>query len=348
MATLFELLSTAYKNKEPHQIQPKTLELAIAHVAENLRAADYLFGRARLLETQQWAEEILAKIRVKFPRSRKYPDTIFATRSALTYTFCLHTERRGSINTDDLYLRIIPELIRQGDAQLVKKRGRLEVFAFRASDDPDTEDGESDRPISPISPISPGTHTYTHVHICSSKNNICVDVGGGGEIGEIGEFAPASPRELDLLGGYLALDLETYAEPKIARRGAPKITSSRDALDPFKGHIRLLTLADEHGNIRSIDFQNNPSGDPYINKILYKPELLPPEIRSALERSTLIIHNAAFDLLWLFVRLGIRPAKVFCTMTASRLLEPLRATSHSLGATLEQFGYHDTEGTRTL
>jgi DNA polymerase-1 len=145
----------------------------------------------------------------------------------------------------------------------------------------------------------------------------------GGENVETAENASSFPRSVDLFGAYLALDLETFADPNVARRGAPKITTSRDALNPFKGSIRLLTIADSADNIRSFDLRTTPT--------------LPAEILDALTRSTLIIHNASFDLLWLFVHLGIRPPKIFCTMTASRLLEPLRATSHSLGATIERF-----------
>ena len=48
-----------------------------------------------------------------------------------------------------------------------------------------------------------------------------------------------------LWSGFLALDLETSAEVKVARRGkTPKITTSGDALRPWKGSIRLVTVAD--------------------------------------------------------------------------------------------------------
>jgi DNA polymerase I-like protein with 3'-5' exonuclease and polymerase domains len=128
---------------------------------------------------------------------------------------------------------------------------------------------------------------------------------------------------LDVLsGGFLALDLETCGEVRVSRRGTPKISASGEALNPWKGEIRLVTIADGKGAVGSFDLREGP---------------LPEEIRAGLERCPLIIHNACFDLLFLKVRLGIVPTKVFCTMTASRLLTPSRSVSHSLGATLERY-----------
>jgi DNA polymerase-1 len=121
---------------------------------------------------------------------------------------------------------------------------------------------------------------------------------------------------------FLAIDLETHAEVKVSRRGkTPKIMVSGDALRPWKGEIRLVSLADDGGNIQLFDLRARP---------------LPPEIHDALGRQLLIVHNASFDLLFLSVRLGIKPKEVFCTLTASRLLTPSHKVSHSLGAVLER------------
>jgi hypothetical protein len=64
----------------------------------------------------------------------------------------------------------------------------------------------------------------------------------------------------------LAVDIETYAEPKIGKKG--KITAIGDALDPFKGEIRLATLADTVGNISQFDLRETAN--------------LPPETLAAL------------------------------------------------------------------
>jgi hypothetical protein len=48
IAALFELVIATAENKKSHTIRPEALELAIAHVAENMKAVDYLFRRAQL------------------------------------------------------------------------------------------------------------------------------------------------------------------------------------------------------------------------------------------------------------------------------------------------------------
>jgi ribonuclease D len=60
-----------------------------------------------------------------------------------------------------------------------------------------------------------------------------------------------------------------------------------------------------------------------------------PEIPDALRSSRLIIHNAAFDMRFLCVKLGVVPENVFCTLTASRLLTPSNSVHHDLGSLLE-------------
>src|SRR5262245_31667451 len=55
-----------------------------------------------------------------------------------------------------------------------------------------------------------------------------------------------------------------------------------------------------------------------------------------LSNSRLIVHNAAFECRWFVEKLGIIPQRVFCTMTASRLLEPLRGVRHGLGHALDR------------
>ena len=55
---------------------------------------------------------------------------------------------------------------------------------------------------------------------------------------------------------FLALDLETCAEVKVSRRGnPPKIKVSQEALRPWKGEIRLVSVADEDGNIQQYDLR---------------------------------------------------------------------------------------------
>jgi ribonuclease D len=135
-------------------------------------------------------------------------------------------------------------------------------------------------------------------------------------------FKGSTGRDLTVLTdrlttSWLALDIETYATSGSGGGGkkGPK-HGEKDALRPWSGAIRLITLTDEAGNITQIDLQKEP---------------FPEHLRYAIEKSTLIAHNAAFDLLFLAVHLGIYPAGVWCTYTASRLLTNGTLTSCKLG-----------------
>jgi DNA polymerase I-like protein with 3'-5' exonuclease and polymerase domains len=117
---------------------------------------------------------------------------------------------------------------------------------------------------------------------------------------------------------FLALDLETQGSLGPGRRVAG------EALDPWKGEIRLITLAEVGGTVSIFDLREYAGGKP------------PASVIEALLSHTLIIHNAAFELRWLGVKLGVWPQRVFCTMTASRLLSPLRKVSHKFGPVVER------------
>jgi DNA polymerase I-like protein with 3'-5' exonuclease and polymerase domains len=117
---------------------------------------------------------------------------------------------------------------------------------------------------------------------------------------------------------FLGLDIETHGGME-AKKRVPK-----EALDPWKGEIRLVTLADESGKVSMFDLRGLPGGK------------LPAATLEALMNHTLIIHNAAFDLKWLGVKFGLWPKRIFCTQTASRLLAPLRVVSHKFGDVVER------------
>jgi DNA polymerase-1 len=117
---------------------------------------------------------------------------------------------------------------------------------------------------------------------------------------------------LDLTGASrIALDIETYGEGK------------GDGLDPWKGDIRLLTLRRENGTIWIID----------LRAIGY--ELGP--IKSILEETGIIAHNAKFDLLWLQVKCGLFAKRVHCTLTAARLLVVGTKPGNNLDQCLERY-----------
>ena len=117
------------------EIREDTLSIAIDHVAQCLGAVKSLVGSAKRFETRQQAEAILSQIRHRFSVDSIYPDTIYVGRGKLTRVFCPNPKRMGSLQTDELYNEILPYLIETGEAQLCFKEGKLEVYAFRASDE---------------------------------------------------------------------------------------------------------------------------------------------------------------------------------------------------------------------
>ncbi len=116
----------------------------------------------------------------------------------------------------------------------------------------------------------------------------------------------------DLAGaGRIALDIETYGP----RKG--------DGLDPWRGDIRLLTLA-RHG------------GTPHIIDLRATGYDLGP-LKPLLESAGLVAHNAKFDLLWLKVKCGLAARRVFCTLTAARLLAAGTKPGNNLDQCLERY-----------
>ena len=108
----------------------------------------------------------------------------------------------------------------------------------------------------------------------------------------------------------VAIDIETYSDD-------PK---SKGALDPFKGKIRLVSIADASG-IQTFDLREKP---------------LSRELLETIRTSDLIIHNAEFELCFFGQHFGFIPKNVFCTLTAERLLTPSKKIKHDLQATLQR------------
>ena len=109
----------------------------------------------------------------------------------------------------------------------------------------------------------------------------------------------------------IALDLETYGPRK------------SDALDPWLGDIRLLQLAGEHTSVflldlRAIGYDLGPLAD-------------------LLSSKPVIGHNIKFDALWLLVKCGLRLPRVFCTLTAARLLSAGTKPGNNLDLCLERY-----------
>ncbi len=107
----------------------------------------------------------------------------------------------------------------------------------------------------------------------------------------------------------VALDVETHGK-------------GQDALNPWRGEVRLLTLA-------------LPNTPPWILDLKGIGYDLGP-LRPALEAKQIIGHNLKFDALWLRQRCGITLRQLACTMTASRLLSAGTKEPNDLGACLSR------------
>lgn len=121
--------------------------------------------------------------------------------------------------------------------------------------------------------------------------------------------AEAEIREAIARSGTVALDVETCGH------------GAADGLDPWKGEVRLLSLAVPGCEPCVFDLRTSPPGEALLR---------------AIEGAEIIAHNARFDLLWLAVHHGIRPKSVFCTLTASRLLTAGTDLPNSLDSVLER------------
>ena len=111
--------------------------------------------------------------------------------------------------------------------------------------------------------------------------------------------------------GSVALDIETFGPRK------------SDGLNPWRGDIRLLSL-------------KVPDGSPWLIDLQSTGYDL-GELGCAIEAVEVIAHNAKFDLLWLAVKCAVRPKKVFCTLTAARLLSAGTKPGNNLDQCLERF-----------
>jgi DNA polymerase I-like protein with 3'-5' exonuclease and polymerase domains len=124
-----------------------------------------------------------------------------------------------------------------------------------------------------------------------------------------GVFSPTNENS------FLAVDVETSAELR------SKTKVSRDALNPRKCELRILSAATPAGNVIVHDFRKGS---------------LPDELRAAIATCPLIAHGAAFDLAVLEAN-GIKTSQnLFCTLTASRLLTAGLPDSNDLGAALKR------------
>ena len=86
-------------------------------------------------EIEADADVLLASIQHDF-RDRQKAGVIFLTRTDLTSAYAHHSGRRSAWKPDDLYLRLIPDLIRRGKGKEVPRKGKQSAYEFEPEEDP--------------------------------------------------------------------------------------------------------------------------------------------------------------------------------------------------------------------
>ena len=147
-------------------------------------------------------------------------------------------------------------------------------------------------------------------------NGVSAGRGAGSSIASVASTASDRAAFADIAAiiesaGSVALDVETFGSRK------------SDALNPWRGDIRLLSLkvADR---------------DPWLIDLQSTGYDLGP-LSTALESVLVIAHNVKFDALWLAVKCGVRIRRVFCTLTAARLLSAGTRPGNDLNKCLERY-----------
>ena len=164
-----------------------------------------------------------------------------------------------------------------------------------------------------IIPPSNGTHIYTPMNTATTANVAKVANVSTGPVPRLLRGANALREIAGFVreAGVVALDIETFGSRK------------SDALDPWRGEIRLLSLCVEGHEPWLLDLQATG----------YDLGPLGP----ALADAEVIAHNAKFDALWLRVKCGVKLHRVFCTLTAARLLVAGTRPGNDLDRCLERY-----------
>ncbi len=117
----------------PGWIEAPTLHTAIQHSEHCLAAAQALDNIANRAQIQQGGDVLLANLFHDFGR-KSVKGEIQLTRTELTRAYAHHSGRKGTLTPDDLYLRLIPDLVRRGKAREISRPGKQPAFAFRADE----------------------------------------------------------------------------------------------------------------------------------------------------------------------------------------------------------------------
>ena len=135
LAMLFEAALWAENNSQPFTglIELASLETAIQHSQHCISSAQALDAIGSRAAIESDADVLLANIQHDF-RANALNDVITLTRTDLTSAYAHHSARKGALTPDELYRRLIPDLVRRGKAKEVPRPGKQSAFAFKAEE----------------------------------------------------------------------------------------------------------------------------------------------------------------------------------------------------------------------
>ena len=135
LALIFEAALWAENTSEPFtgRIQLPTLQMAISHSKHCVLAAQALDAIGNRAAIEADADVLLAKVQNEFRHNAK-AGAILLTCTDLTSAYAHHSDRKGAWKPDDLYLRLIPDLIRRKKAREIQRPGKQPAFAFKVEE----------------------------------------------------------------------------------------------------------------------------------------------------------------------------------------------------------------------
>jgi hypothetical protein len=111
-------------------LHKETLQLAIDHLEACLKGAATLDQVANRKAITEQAQIFLAYIRTRLTAHARN-GSIILSRTQITHSYAHNASRRSDWSISDVYDRLIPYLIRIGEAKLLCKEGKKEFYAFR-------------------------------------------------------------------------------------------------------------------------------------------------------------------------------------------------------------------------
>ena len=117
-------------NKLNEEISREILEIAIQHSELCLSAGKALEFVSHRAEIKGEADILIAKIIIDFPAPQNGWNRL--TKTQLTAKYASHAGRKGGLSADDLYLRLIPDLIRRKMAREIPRPGKQSAYQFKS------------------------------------------------------------------------------------------------------------------------------------------------------------------------------------------------------------------------